>query len=171
MAIKIDSPTREPRLLLVVTPKNEKFGKQVQAELITWLQAELTTPLVELYCGDVKNAATAIDCADIILLITQTGDMSEALKLKGIARVAVQVGTVVWFFPDTSEQKALLKDYALVTIKSSNLGLGSWIHLRLTRSAMLHQALAMRAVAAAAKEWDVAGRPRELLLEQHSIPV
>jgi ATP phosphoribosyltransferase len=103
MAIRIDPPRRDPRVLLVVTPENREFGKQVQAELTTSLQAELTTPsetnVVELFCGDVENAASAIDSADIILLITQTGDTSEALKLKSIARLAVRVGRVVWFFP------------------------------------------------------------------------
>jgi hypothetical protein len=126
--------------------------------------------VVELFCGDVENAASAIDSADIILLITQTGDTSEALKLKSIARLAVRVGRVVWFFPDTNEQKEILKDYALVTIKSSNLGLGSWVHLRLTRSGIWHEAAAMRALAAAAEKWDVTGRSLGLLLDENSIP-
>jgi TIR domain len=178
MAISIDPPSREPRVLLVVTPENRTFGKQVQAELTTSLQAELTTQsqtnLVELFCGDVENAATAIDSADIILLITQTGDTSEALKLKTIGRVAVQVvDKVVWFFLDTNEQKELFKDYdyVLVTVKSSNLGLGSWIHLRLIRSEVWYAPPRMRALAAAAKRWDHSGRSRELLIDEYSIPI
>ena len=175
MAIRIDPPSREPRVLLVVTPENRTFGKQVQAELTTSLQAELTTQsqtnLVELFCGDAENAATAIGSADIILLITQTGGTSEALKLKTIASVAVQVvDKVVWFFLDTNEQKELLKDYdyVLVTAKSSNQGLGPWIHLRLIRSGVWYAPSRMRALAAAAEKWDDSGRPRELLLDEHS---
>src|SRR5262245_41324036 len=125
MAVEIVLPSRKPRVLLVVTPENRTFGKQVEAELTTSLQAELTsqTNLVELFCGDAENAAAAIASADIILLITQTGDTSEALKLKTIASVAVQiVDKVVWFFVDTNAQNELLKDYdyVLVTVKSGN---------------------------------------------------